>query len=136
MKEDNKLASKNATHSSFAKNIRLYIAKGLFKAALATDPTATELLLDIQMLVAELIGEIVPVEMNDVLGIATEQFLMTDLNLTFEEFTEEEEQMYDKLYHRMKQTGLVSGRDEFQRLWDEASKLLQQVDREIGGPLI
>lgn len=136
MKEDNKLASKNATCSSAAKNIRLYIAKGLFKMTMAIDPTATDLLLDIQMLVAELIGEIVPVEMNDVLGIATERFLMTDLNLTFEEFTEEEEQMYDKLYHRMTQTGFVSGRDEFQRLWDEASKLLQQVDKEIGGPMI
>lgn len=36
----------------------------------------------------------------------------------------------------MKQGGMVSGKDEFQQLWDEASKLLQQVDKEIGGPMI
>lgn len=136
MKDDNKLASENATCSSAAKNIRLYIAKGLFKMTMAIDPSAIDLLLDMQMKVAELIGEIVPVEINDVLVVATERFLMTDLDLTFDEFTEAEELFYDKLYHRMKQTGLVSGRDEFQQLWDEASKLLQQVDRGIGGPMI
>lgn len=85
MKEHDKLASKKATHSSRAKNIRLYFAKGLFKATLAIDPTARETLLDIKMKVSDLIGEIVPVEMNEVLVIATERFLMTDLNQTFEE---------------------------------------------------
>ena len=136
MNKNDKLASENAPRSSSAKNIRLYIAKGLFKMTMAMDPTAKDLLVDLKMKVADLIGEIVPVEMNDVLGIATERFLMTDLDLTFDEFTEAEERFYDKLYHRMKQTDLVSGRDEFHQLWDEASKLLQQVDREIGGPLI
>ena len=88
------------------------------------------------MKVAELIGEIVSVEMNDVLIVATERFLMTDLDLTSEEFSEEEELFYDKLCHGMEEVGMVSGRDEFEQLWDEASKLLQQVGKEVGGPLI
>ncbi len=136
MKDNDKLASPNATSDSIANNIRLYFSKSLFKMILDIDPTATDLLLDIQMKVAELIGEIVSVEMNDVLIVATERFLMTDLDLTSEEFTEEEELFYDKLCHDIEKVGMVSGRDEFKKLWDEASKLLQQVGKEVGGPLI
>ena len=136
MKEDNKLASKNAAFSSFVDNFRLYSTKDLYRMAMSREPIDEELAARAGRLVEDIISEIVPVENDDVLFVATERFLMTDLDLTFDEFTEAKEQLYDKLYHRMKQTGLVSGRDEFQQSWDEASKLLQQVDREIGGPLI
>ena len=136
MIENDKLASENATVSSMVKNVRLYMAKALYNIALSFEPQDKELLVDMKMKVSELIGEIVPVEINCVLAIATERFLMTDLNLTFEESTKEEKLFFGQLYHRMVENGFVSGMDEFRQMWDEASELLQQIDIEIGGPII
>ena len=136
MKENNKLASKNATFSSFVDNFRLYNTKDIYRMAMSCEPIDEGLATRALRLVEDIIGEIVPVENDDVLFVAAERFVMTDLDLTFEEFSEEEEQLFDKFYFFMKQHGYVSGRDEYKQLWDEASKVLQQVDRTIGGPII
>lgn len=81
MKEDNKLASKNATFSSFVDNFRLYNTKDIYRMAMSCEPIDEELAARVLRLVEDIIGEIVPAENDDVLFVATERFVLTDLEV-------------------------------------------------------
>ena len=50
MKEDNKLASKNAAFSSFVDNFRLYSTKDLYRMAMSCEPIDEELAPDFDTL--------------------------------------------------------------------------------------